>query len=545
MGARPPSRSTFATRRLTTAHIVARVPTLTPEGTAEPRSRDGPDAGRRAGSGSRSGQPERPAGLRARRSGGTRPSTPACSSTRARSRRRSLRANRVVFRARIGVGTADRADADGLVLRPQPAHPLPQRVLRPCRVRHERPLDADGLARRRLRRDPRHEPAGAPARARLARLHPHAERRHPRARAPHAGRNAGGDHVMRTVAPRCRRCCCVLLLAAPAARAVRDADRAVVRVPARAEGRADRDDTTRSRRAIGPFLPPSIPRSRRLRASRRGGACGSRLLGLGALRSCSRRVRLRRSLPPVPASSGEARRLRAGARARTRARRPQPKPVRLREQLRAPRRAGAPRRQYAPLPPVAVAEPDVEREPRRSVVRRTGLLRSRFVVVADEPGGEVEPGRALEELLERRAAYASERAAEASGRPRRRAPRRRLGAGLARARSTTCSCGASTRPSGSSPTIEAYTLAPTIPGRADRATIAPSPGAERERADDARRRARGSSRAGSSRRPVELDGRSAEVHRDDDLSPRRQAQAPAGAGSSVVGAGSQSSSLAP
>jgi hypothetical protein len=38
---------------------------------------------------------------------------------------------------------------------------------------------------------------------------------------------------------------------------------------------------------------------------------------------------------------------------------------------------------------MSVPEPDVEREPRRFVMRRTGLLRSRFVVVDDEPGGGV------------------------------------------------------------------------------------------------------------------------------------------------------------
>ena len=48
----------------------------------------------------------------------------------------------------------------GRVLRPQPPDALPQRVLRPRRARHERPLgDADRLAGRRLRRHPRHRPA--------------------------------------------------------------------------------------------------------------------------------------------------------------------------------------------------------------------------------------------------------------------------------------------------------------------------------------------------------------------------------------------------
>ena len=84
----------------------------------------------------------------------------------------------------------------------------------------------------------------------------------------------------------------------------------------------------------------------------------------------------------VPVASGL--RLRPRPRART------PKPVQLREHPAQPRApAGRRQAQYAPLPPVAVAEPDIEREPRRSVVRRTGFVRSRFVVMSDEPGGKV------------------------------------------------------------------------------------------------------------------------------------------------------------
>ena len=52
---------------------------------------------------------------------------------------------------------------------------------------------ADRLARRRLRRHPRHRPPGPHPRPRLARLHPHAQRRHPRAGAADAGRHAGAD----------------------------------------------------------------------------------------------------------------------------------------------------------------------------------------------------------------------------------------------------------------------------------------------------------------------------------------------------------------
>ena len=50
---------------------------------------------------------------------------------------------------------AGSADADGLVLRPEPPHPLPESVLRAGRVRHERAVVADRLAGRRLRRHPR------------------------------------------------------------------------------------------------------------------------------------------------------------------------------------------------------------------------------------------------------------------------------------------------------------------------------------------------------------------------------------------------------
>lgn len=68
-----------------------------------------------------------------------------------------------------------------------------------------------------------------------------------------------------------------------------------------------------------------------------------------------------------------------------------PEPVRLRAhpQPFADPQPGAPLAQYAPEP--TVAERPVEPEPstRRSVVRRTGILRSRFVVVADETNGHV------------------------------------------------------------------------------------------------------------------------------------------------------------
>lgn len=139
----------------------------------------------------------------------------------------------------------------------------------------------------------------------------------------------------------------------------------------------------------GPFLPPSrdetvSPPAESTRWSLwLAVSLGGALLVLVAARAA------------VPVASSGARvvgegtrRLRGLARPRPRAR--APKPMQLREHPGHPRAPARGRRvQYAPLPPVAVAEPDVEREPRRSVMRRTGFLRSRFVVVSDEPGGKV------------------------------------------------------------------------------------------------------------------------------------------------------------
>jgi hypothetical protein len=51
--------------------------------------------------------------------------------------------------------------------------------------------------------------------------------------------------------------------------------------------------------------------------------------------------------------------------------------------------ARAPLAQYAPEPAVAERLVEPEHSARRSVVRRTGILRSRFVVVADDPDGHV------------------------------------------------------------------------------------------------------------------------------------------------------------
>jgi hypothetical protein len=139
----------------------------------------------------------------------------------------------------------------------------------------------------------------------------------------------------------------------------------------------------------GPFLPPANPDAAPAPEDSTRWSVWLALLALGAVVI----LYTVRTASPVVASGaralgGRSRRLRAGARAGPRPRTRRPKPVQLREPAE---RARAPvtRRQYAPLPPMSVPEPDVEREPRRFVMRRTGLLRSRFVVVVDELGGGV------------------------------------------------------------------------------------------------------------------------------------------------------------
>lgn len=139
---------------------------------------------------------------------------------------------------------------------------------------------------------------------------------------------------------------------------------------------------------VGPFLPPDPEAAPAPEGSTRW-SLWLALLGLAAVATFF----AVRTAPPVVASGaralgGGSRRLRAGARARPRPHSRRPKPTQLREPAPRPR-APVAKRQYAPLPPVSIPESDVEREPRRFVMRRTGLLRSRFVVVDDEPGGGV------------------------------------------------------------------------------------------------------------------------------------------------------------
>jgi hypothetical protein len=139
--------------------------------------------------------------------------------------------------------------------------------------------------------------------------------------------------------------------------------------------------------AIGPLLPPTDPEAVPApgESTRWGVWLAALALGFFAL------LLVARTVPPVAASGirvvgGGARRIRVRAPRRA----PTRKPIRLRRPDHFPRAPASRRRtQHAPLPPVSVAEPEVEREPRRYVVRRSGFLRSRFIVVADNPGGKV------------------------------------------------------------------------------------------------------------------------------------------------------------
>ena len=126
---------------------------------------------------------------------------------------------------------------------------------------------------------------------------------------------------------------------------------------------------------IGPLLPPTTADD----AAPPGGTTPWSLwLALSAVAAAALLLAVRRAAPL------------AASVARPRARPRRSKPMQLRGPTSRPRAPARRRRaQYAPLPPVAVAEPDIEREPRRYVTRRSGFLRSRFVVAADEPGGKV------------------------------------------------------------------------------------------------------------------------------------------------------------
>jgi len=132
---------------------------------------------------------------------------------------------------------------------------------------------------------------------------------------------------------------------------------------------------------IGPFLPPSDPDAAPISgdSTRWDVWLVAATLGLVAML-----VVARKTLPA--AASG--RRAHAWDQAAPRARRRRPSPTRARPSPRsAPRgQVSTPLSQYAPQ---ALETPDPENEPRQFVIRRTGLVRSRFVVYADEPEGEL------------------------------------------------------------------------------------------------------------------------------------------------------------
>ena len=264
-----------------------------------------------------------------------------------------------------------RPDSDGLVLRSQPAHALQECVLRTCCVRDQRPLNDHGLARGRLRRNPRNQPSGAPARTGIARMHPHAERGHPRTRAHDAGRNAGRDHVIRWLAIGAG-ATIALVLAGPGA-----AQRADQPTELWSEYPLVPKLEPSASPSIGPLLPPLDTEAAPVSgdSTRWGVWLAVFALGLIALLLVARTIR--------PASA-------VGAPATSPPRTREPSPVRRRpfphpepEPL-APVGKSLP--QYAPRA-VEMPSADLEDEPRRFVIRRTGLVRSRFVVLADEEGG--------------------------------------------------------------------------------------------------------------------------------------------------------------
>jgi hypothetical protein len=167
---------------------------------------------------------------------------------------------------------------------------------------------------------------------------------------------------------------------------------------------------TKTGSAIGPFLPPD-PEAAPAPGESTRWSLWLVLLGLGALAL----LFAARAAPPVAASGARelgrgARRLSPGTRPRSRPRAGNPKALPLREPPPRPR-ARVARPQYAPPLPATVPEPGDEPEPRRYVVRRTGLLQARFVVVADEPGGEVKQLSGSRSFWRVGAAGARERAA--------------------------------------------------------------------------------------------------------------------------------------
>ena len=93
---------------------------------------------------------------------------------------------RAIFRTRVGVGKPYWPTPAGEFYVRERITGFSDPIYGPAGLRNERALvRADRLARRRLHRDPRHEPAGDPSRPRVPRLRAHAELRRPAAVAPH------------------------------------------------------------------------------------------------------------------------------------------------------------------------------------------------------------------------------------------------------------------------------------------------------------------------------------------------------------------------
>ena len=174
---RPCSTATNARRRPGRAMVVAPVPTRTPEGTTNvvlvpgdlrASGRHSLGAGSTAGRSrtTRVGWVPRPT------LGGYTPVRTRLVVDRARLRATLLRNGRPVFWAPVGIGAPGTTTPAGSFYVRNRLGEVREPVLRPGGLRHQRSFDrGQRLARRRLRRHSRHEPAGARTWAGLARLH--------------------------------------------------------------------------------------------------------------------------------------------------------------------------------------------------------------------------------------------------------------------------------------------------------------------------------------------------------------------------------------
>jgi hypothetical protein len=144
--------------------------------------------------------------------------------------------------------------------------------------------------------------------------------------------------------------------------------------------------------AVGSSAAASVatPPAADVEAAPSGGAGSTRWAlwaAVSALTVLAVLVVARVSQPLVAATTWRRRHRPASVRDRAK-----PEPVQLRahpQPVAEPQARGAPLAQYAPEPRVAERLLEPELPARRSVVRRTGILRSRFVVVADEGDGHV------------------------------------------------------------------------------------------------------------------------------------------------------------